>query len=98
MTTAKKPSRPKPPADFDDNPPLTAAQLRRMRPAAQAVPQIVAEHKRQVGRPKLENAKIAVSLRLDPDVLAAYKATGAGWQKRIGETLAKGAAKLRSRV
>lgn len=98
MTTIKKSARPKPPADYDDTPPLTAAQLRRMRPAAQVVPEIVAEHKRRAGRPKLENAKVPVSLRLDPDVLDAYKRTGSGWQKRINETLAKGAAKLRAKA
>jgi uncharacterized protein (DUF4415 family) len=93
--TAKKAARPKlPPMDYDDNPPLTQAQLRKMRPAAEIVPEIVAEHKRRAGRPKLENAKVPVSLRLDPDVLDAYKRTGKGWQRRINETLAKGAAKL----
>lgn len=33
--------------------------------------------------------KKAVSLRLDPDVLEAYKATGARWQSRINTDLRK---------
>lgn len=39
------------------------------------------------GRPKLENAKRHVSLRLDPDVLDKFKATGPGWQSRINDAL-----------
>lgn len=41
------------------------------------------------GRPKLANPKQQVSLRLDPDVLAAWKATGDGWQSRINDALRK---------
>jgi uncharacterized protein (DUF4415 family) len=48
------------------------------------------------GRPKLDAPKEAVSLRLDPDVVAHYRATGPGWQSRINETLRK-AAKLKAR-
>ena len=40
------------------------------------------------GRPKSGNPKRPVSLRLDPDVLAAYRATGKGWQARMNATLA----------
>ena len=39
------------------------------------------------GRPKAAITKEAVKLRLDADVLAALRATGAGWQTRINETL-----------
>ena len=39
------------------------------------------------GRPRLVNPKQAVKLRIDADVLAAYKATGKGWQTRINEIL-----------
>ena len=45
------------------------------------------------GRPKSDSPKEALSLRLDPDVIAYYRATGPGWQSRINETLRK-AAKL----
>jgi len=39
------------------------------------------------GRPKSENSKKLVSLRLDPDVIERFRATGPGWQARINETL-----------
>jgi uncharacterized protein (DUF4415 family) len=45
------------------------------------------------GRPKSANPKRAVSLRLDPDVLAHFRSTGRGWQSRINALLRK-AAKL----
>jgi uncharacterized protein (DUF4415 family) len=41
------------------------------------------------GRPPLPNPKQAVKLRLDADVLAAYRETGAGWQTRINADLRK---------
>lgn len=41
------------------------------------------------GRPPLPNPKQAVKLRLDADVLAAYRKTGAGWQTRINTDLRK---------
>jgi uncharacterized protein (DUF4415 family) len=47
------------------------------------------------GRPPLPNPKRAVKLRLDADVLAAYRKTGAGWQTRINTDLRK-ARKLRA--
>jgi len=39
------------------------------------------------GRPPLDNPKQAVKLRLDADVLAAYRKTGEGWQTRINADL-----------
>jgi uncharacterized protein (DUF4415 family) len=43
------------------------------------------------GRPKLADAKKAISLRVDPDVLSWYKSTGDGWQTRMNEALRKAA-------
>ena len=39
------------------------------------------------GRPRLENAKRQVSLRLDPEVLTHFRASGNGWQTRVNEVL-----------
>ena len=50
------------------------------------------------GRPPLgEAAKSAVTLRLDADVLSAYRATGEGWQSRINADLRR-ARKLRRKA
>lgn len=43
--------------------------------------------KRRRGRPRLENPKQAVSLRLEPDVLEKFRATGPGWQRRMNDVL-----------
>ncbi len=39
------------------------------------------------GRPRKSAPKAHVSLRLDPDILAHYKASGAGWQTRLNNDL-----------
>ncbi len=41
------------------------------------------------GRPRMANPKQAVTLRLDADVLAHFRASGPGWQTRINATLRK---------
>lgn len=41
------------------------------------------------GRPRSDNAKQAVSLRLDNDVVAWFKRSGSGWQTRMNAALRK---------
>ena len=41
------------------------------------------------GRPVAENPKKQVTLRLDPDVIEKFRATGKGWQSRINAELRK---------
>ncbi|MFZ4540985.1 MAG: BrnA antitoxin family protein [Rickettsiales bacterium] len=50
--------------------------------------------RRGKGRPPLESPKVSQTLRLDADILAAFKKTGAGWQTRMNDALRKAAAKL----
>ena len=45
------------------------------------------------GRPKLANPRQLLSLRLPPQVIARWKATGPGWQTRMAEELEKRAPK-----
>jgi uncharacterized protein (DUF4415 family) len=40
--------------------------------------------------PQKTPTKKPVTLRLDPEVLESYKATGRGWQKRMNEVLRRG--------
>jgi uncharacterized protein (DUF4415 family) len=67
---------------------LTDEDFARMRPAEEVVPQIVAAYRRTRGKQRAPVKKL-VSLRLDPDVVAHFRATGAGWQGRINEALRK---------
>ncbi len=46
------------------------------------------------GRPLGSGTRELVSLRIDKDALAAFKATGPGWQGRINETLKRSAKRL----
>jgi len=43
------------------------------------------------GRPKGSGTKQPVSLRLDKDVIAHFRATGPGWQSRMNDALRKAA-------
>jgi len=46
------------------------------------------------GRPLGSGTKELVSLRLDKKALAAFKATGPGWQARINDTVVRSARRL----
>ena len=42
------------------------------------------------GRPRSESPRQLISLRLPPEVIERWRATGPGWQTRMAERLAKG--------
>ena len=46
------------------------------------------------GRPLGSGSRELVSLRIDKDALAIFKATGPGWQGRINDTLKRSAKRL----
>jgi uncharacterized protein (DUF4415 family) len=84
LKSAKSTSKRKP---IDpDNPPLTAEQLRRLRPISKETLDFI---NRARGRPPSESPKQAVSLRLDQDVIAHFKKDGPGWQSRMNAALRK---------
>ncbi len=74
-------------ADPDDAPPLDRDWFERaeIRESDRLV------RRAKIGRPKKDAPKKAVSIRLDPDVLAHFRATGPGWQSRINAALHKAA-------
>lgn len=39
------------------------------------------------GRPRAENRKVALTVRYDADIVAAFRATGQGWQSRMNAAL-----------
>ncbi len=45
----------------------------------------------QRGRPKADVTKVSTTIRLDPDIIEAFKADGSGWQSRINDALRKAA-------
>ena len=50
------------------------------------------------GRPRMANPKQLLSLRLPPEVIAGWKATGPGWQTRMADVLKKSTPKTRRHV
>jgi uncharacterized protein (DUF4415 family) len=50
------------------------------------------------GRPPVANPKQLLSLRLPPEVVAGWKATGPGWQTRMADVLRKSTPKTRKHV
>lgn len=73
--------------DRDDAPELTDELLATARPAREVLSEAAQASFNKGGRPKSEHPKVPVNLRLDPIVLTAFKATGAGWQTRMNDVL-----------
>ncbi|WHZ18638.1 MAG: hypothetical protein OJF55_000787 [Rhodanobacteraceae bacterium] len=87
--TAKSKNMRKRWVDPDDAPELTDAFFERATPMIGNRVVTRAEYGAAVrrGRPKADVTKVAVKLRLDPDLLAVLKATGPGWQTRANRIL-----------
>lgn len=80
----------------DDNPEWTKGDFARARSGSEVLPaEFLKAFKRAPGRPKgsVTSTKSLVSLRIDNDVLAKFRATGPGWQSRINQALRKAAGK-----
>lgn len=73
-------------ASDPDAPEATDEQLAQAKPFAEAFPAL-AETMRKGGRPRAERPKLAVSIRLDQEVIDRFRAAGPGWQSRINEAL-----------
>ena len=87
---AKKPGSKRAWVDSDDAPEWTADQFER---AEIAVAGKVLSPARGTltarGRPKKADAKVHIRIRLSPQVLGFFRASGPGWQTRIDEVLRK---------
>jgi len=68
------------PEEYDELPELTDEMMAR-------ADHYVGDRLIRRGRPPKPDAKVAVSLRLSPVVLAHFRATGPGWQTRIDAIL-----------
>ena len=78
-----------------DNPEWTEADFARARPASEILSSdVLSAFRRARGRPKSETPKVSIKLRLDPDVIHAFRDQGPGWQSRMNEAL-RSAAGLR---
>jgi uncharacterized protein (DUF4415 family) len=77
----------------EDNPEWTKEDFARARPAVEVLPKFIGKKATQVlmrrsrGRPQKADKKVNQTLRMDADVLKAYRREGKGWQTRINEVL-----------
>ena len=73
-------------ADPDAAPELGAEAFARLRPAVEVLPQLVDAYRKSRG-PQKSPTKVAISMRLSPEVVDYFKSQGTGWQTRINEVL-----------
>ncbi len=66
---------------------LKKKDLKNFKPAGEILPQELAAILPKRGRPVSETPKKSVNIRLSPDILTSFKATGKGWQTRIDNAL-----------
>lgn len=76
--------------------PLSSEELAQAKPLKEASPALYESIRRSRGRPALATPKQQISIRLSPEVIAAFKSTGPGWQGRIDDVLRKAAETLRT--
>jgi uncharacterized protein (DUF4415 family) len=90
LNTRKKPYGA---ADLDvvsDNPEWTDEEFRSAKPFGEVFPELAAAMRRGRGKQKAPT-KVQVTLRLDRDIVEAFRVTGAGWQARINAVLKRAA-------
>jgi uncharacterized protein (DUF4415 family) len=78
--------------DAVDSPPLSDDMLSAMKPAHETLPEPAADsarRKRGQRGPQKKPRKVLISLRLESSTLAAYKASGPGYQTRMAAVLEK---------
>ncbi|HBK05443.1 MAG TPA: antitoxin [Acetobacteraceae bacterium] len=82
----------KTPRPDETNPEWTCEDVRDARPVAEVFAEVFGPEagemvKRGRGRPTKTDKKINQTLRLDVDLLEAYRRSGSGWQARINQVL-----------
>ena len=87
------PRKPNPERIDAEAPEATAAWFAQARPAKDVLAEIVGAEaakdmlKPRRGRPALDHPKEHVNIRLDADVVGAFRQGGVGWQTRINNAL-----------
>lgn len=74
--------------EVSDNPEWTAEDFAKARPFAEVFPEMAASIKRTRGKQKAPTKEL-ISLRIDRETAAAWRATGPGWQSRMNAVLRK---------
>jgi len=86
FTKIKAPKRSK---VFDENPEWSESDFRSAKPTKDVVPAAMMARLSKRGRPRVEHPKILVTLRLDPEIVQKFRATGSKWRTRMNDALAR---------
>ncbi len=78
--------------DVSDNAEISEREMAEARPFAEAFPALADSIRRGRGKQRAPTKQL-ISIRLDQEVIEAFKATGEGWQGRINAALRKAALK-----
>ena len=73
--------------EVSDNPGASDKELAQARPFAEAFPELIESIRRARGRPPVANPRQAVTLRLDPETIARFKARGPDWRAQMSVVL-----------
>jgi len=74
-------------ASDPDAPEATDEELAQAKPFKEVFPDLYESIQRSRGRPRVDKPREAVTLRVDPDTLARFKATGKDWRAKMAEAL-----------
>ena len=87
------PPKPNPELLDDDAPEAAGEWFQKARPASVVLPELFAPATAREllvpkrGRPPSSSPKQHLNIRVDADILRAFKSTGSGWQTRMNEAL-----------
>jgi uncharacterized protein (DUF4415 family) len=87
------PRKPNPEKVDQENPEMSEEWLDKARPASEVLPGLFGDASAKTtlapkrGRPALATPKEHINIRLDADVVGAFKQSGVGWQTRLNNAL-----------
>ena len=73
--------------EVSDTPELTDEEIAQAKPFSEVFPELATAIRRSRGRPRVENPKQAVTLRLSPTTIERFKAMGGDWRARMAKAL-----------
>lgn len=74
----------------EDNKPLTDEEIKGLRPGHEVFEELGVEAPRPRGRPRVDNPKKRITLRLDNEVIKFFRGDDPkGWQTRVNDALRK---------
>lgn len=95
----RAPLREPEPDEFLDNPEWTAEDFARAVPLKEGDPELYAAmqaHQQRRAAREARASKVALSVRLDRQAVARFRATGKGWQTRLSDAVTRASRRVRT--